>query len=199
MRKLLLAGGIGIALVGAFVAGRKTGATEEEHYVPRRGWILTETAQRTPDGGVLMIGDSLTERSGFATHCGMPVFNAGVSMAKAQDMRWAARTLAEELTPDLTVVALGTNDVLMETPIADFRREMTEMLAELPKPMTLVSVPELPENKDAAQPYNAVIAELARQPGIKLVEPIAYETSDGVHQSPAGAQTWRAAIEASCQ
>lgn len=198
MKKLLLAGGIGIAMIGAFVAGRQTAPDEAELYIPRRGWVLTEQAQRTPDGGVLMIGDSLTERSGFATLCGKPVFNAGVSMAKAQDMRWAARTLAEELKPVLTVVALGTNELLTETPIADFRREMTEMLAELPRPLTLVSIPKLPEHEKAAQPYNAVIAELARQPGVKLVEPIAYETSDRVHQSPAGAQTWRAAIEASC-
>lgn len=198
MRSILLGVGVVLALIGTFIAGRATTPTEAESYVPRRAWILVEAARRTPDGGVLMIGDSLTERSGFVTLCDMPVFNAGVSMARTEDMRLSALKLAEELKPDLTVVALGANDARMATSLDVYRQEMTEMLSELPRPLMLVSLPSLPGYEDMVKPYNAILLALAQQEKLALIEPIRYEVSDGLHQSPAGAYEWRKTIEKSC-
>ncbi|QZH75420.1 MAG: SGNH/GDSL hydrolase family protein [Erythrobacter sp.] len=200
MNKLFLAGGIGVALIGAltggFAAGRWSAPDEREQYILRRAWVLTEQAQRTPQGGALLIGDSLTERSGFQTLCGLPVFNAGVSMARLSDMVEAGPELARSLQPELTMVALGTNDARRGMSLAAWREEMDRLLGNLPRPLIVVSLPAM---QAEAAPFNAALVELADKHGAVLVPPIAYETSDGLHQSPAGAVTWREAVAESCR
>lgn len=111
---LCLVGIVGLA--SGYFLGRQSAPDALESYIARRAWVLEEEANRSPDRLALLICDSLTDQAGVHTLCGAPVFNTGVSAATAKQMPNTS-LLVDRLRPSMSFVAVGTNDVRLETPL----------------------------------------------------------------------------------
>lgn len=186
--------------VGAFVAGRESAPGATETYIPRRAWIIEESAKRTPPGAVLLVGDSLTERSGVTSLCGQPVFNAGISSATLHDLAAMALRLKGELAPARVFLAIGTNDARLGTDPAAFEREYRALVAGFaPLPVVVVPIPAVGQGAVVSP---QAVAELNRRieriPATRHLAPFAVPTVDGVHPTVAGAAQWREHVAGGC-
>lgn len=72
--------------------------------------IVLNRAEDFPVGGVLLIGDSTVERLHLPELCGLPVFNAGISGARADQVQPVVKPLLDRLKPKMVIVAVGAND-----------------------------------------------------------------------------------------
>ncbi len=184
-------------------------ASETAFYVSRKWVSLDQQADKAPRGIALLIGDSITENAWVPTLCGYPAFNAGISGARVWNMIGPAKDLAMRIDPAVIVVALGTNDVRRrETPVARFARDYEALLAPLAgRRLILVAVPPIHLRDAVSQNSvsraiareNAAIARIAdAHRALFVAPPAAFPTVDGVHPTPAGSETWKAAIQTAC-
>lgn len=72
--------------------------------------VILSQAEQMPKGGVLVIGDSITERVRFDRLCGLPALNAGISWATSRDWLVDADKVISAARPSIVVVEIGAND-----------------------------------------------------------------------------------------
>jgi lysophospholipase L1-like esterase len=128
--------------------------------------IVMHRADDFPQGGVLLIGDSTAERLHLPEICGTPVFNAGISGARADQLAPIAKPLIEKLAPRTVIVMAGTNDRIQNDPWQD------DIAGFAPRGAVVVGVP----------------VALAQANGWRVVDalPASLLAADGIHHSPAG-------------
>ncbi|WP_174273740.1 SGNH/GDSL hydrolase family protein [Sphingomonas bacterium] len=210
MRLSLLLVGIGAAslgaVAGAFAIHRIDGAKAIRFAIARRIGAIDEQARRAPEGAVLVVGDSIAERSGLTSLCGRAVFNGGVSSATAEDVADHARGWIASLHPSIVIVALGMNDAKADVPAAPDRFEgAVRAIAATGVPTGLAAITRL-EDKPAAAGFsqaridalNTRLAAIAAALHAPLAPSIAAPTEDGVHPTDAGRRQWRANLERAC-
>jgi len=157
-----------------------------------RGLAIQSHLDQIGPGAALVIGDSIVERQAFGTLCGLPVINAGIGRATAEDALAFGPMVSVRAKPAITIVAIGTNDSMQRRASADFRRDF-RLLLDRTMPDMVVGV------RDPR--IDALIQSEADRAGAAYVppeEPAAIQTVDGVHPSPLGARSWQAAIERHC-
>jgi hypothetical protein len=104
-----------VALAVAFALGLGAGAlkwrgsAEQFHREARMAAILSQASQMQP-GGVLVIGDSVTERVRMPFLCGKPALNAGIGWSTSKDWLPDARKVIAAARPSIIVVETGPND-----------------------------------------------------------------------------------------
>lgn len=76
----------------------------------RDRWVNLQRAEDFPKGGVLLIGDSTAHRLHLPTLCGLPVFNAGMSGAKVEEIAPSIAPLTAKLRPAAVIVSMGQNN-----------------------------------------------------------------------------------------
>lgn len=193
---LLCVGAIsGLAL--GYVHWRRTGPS---HFDARTAVILDQ-ARSFPPGGVVVFGDSLVERQRLTMLCGLPVLNAGVSGARITDVAAFAEQVASAARPSLSIVAVGTNDVIQgpaPTWLADYR----VLLAGIgPSVRAIVGI-GLAHQNQAAVAMDKVLRREARDRHIRFIEALPAKPGlfldDGVHHSAAGKAIWQANLAAIC-
>lgn len=210
MRALLVAVAVLAAGLGGVAAGRFLRRPPDAlTYVNLRPGVLEQQAKLAPDGQILIVGDSITERSAVRELCGRPVFNAGVSWAQLHDVGSMARSLVADLRPSAVYLALGTNDARLSgpTPTHEWAGEYEALIRSVaPAPVVIVPIPTMgdggrrPEYWDPehARALNTLLPGIARRTGATLIPRPAISTVDGVHPSPAGAAAWRNDLETGC-
>lgn len=107
--RIALAAFVALLLGLSLGAWKWRGSAEQFHQQARISVILAQ-AQQMPPGGILVIGDSITERVRFDTLCGKPALNAGISWATSKDWLPVARQVIAAARPSVVVVSIGTND-----------------------------------------------------------------------------------------
>jgi lysophospholipase L1-like esterase len=177
-------------------------------YLRKKHWALTRQAAVAPAGGVLLIGDSISEQAWVPMLCGKPVLNAGVSAARARDMIGLAHDLATRLKPSIAIVAIGTNDAGWgRTPADRFEQDYRALAAPLsPARLIFVGIPPVEPgkiNSTSVDPAarladNAVIQRLAQTQGATFAYPAVMPTEEGIHPTPEGTRMWVATIERAC-
>lgn len=197
-----------IAGYTGFAIGRQP--DDVSAYIRRRPWIIEQAAPLRPAGDVLLIGDSIAERSGIESLCGRPVFNAGISGARLEDVDDLGKRLSTELHPSRTVIEIGTNDASKRymTDPAKWRDRYIALIRALRGvPITLVPAPAIESGKSVSKNIdashldrlNAELPAIAKATGAKLLARPVAATTDGVHLSREGAAEWRAALTPACQ
>lgn len=151
-----------------------------------RRFVTLNRAANFPDAGLLAIGDSTIERQYLKNICNLPVFNAGLSSGRSDQILPMLPQLIKELRPSMIVVGLGANDVAQSRDF-DFGQ-----LKSLPKGSLIVGV-------TSAKQLNGELRKFADSIGHKFVEPIPETmTSDGIHLNKAGQSEWVRRVEESC-
>jgi lysophospholipase L1-like esterase len=184
----------------AYLAGRESVPDGTESYIGRRAWILGEAAERAPKGQILLVGDSLSERSGVTTLCGQQVFNAGISSATLHDLAPLAAKLKASLQPSEVFIALGTNDARLGTDPAAFEAEYRALVGAMePLRVVIVSLPAVGAGAEIAPEQVAALnRRLQAIPVAKLLPSFTVPTVDGVHPTVEGAALWREKVSAGC-
>jgi lysophospholipase L1-like esterase len=214
MRRVILplvAAAIGLMAGGAAQHHRdKSPLREAANYRERKMVSLRQEAEKAPPGVTLLIGDSIAERAWVPTICGRPIFNAGISSARVQDMVDPARELAAKIKPDRIIVALGVNDIndWASTSPADFERAYRELLSGVgSQPITLVAVQPIEQGKPISNGMNAsmigsenvIIRRIASERRATFVDSLpVMPTGDGAHPTVEGGRMWVANIERAC-
>lgn len=172
--------GLVLAVLACLVLGvglgalKWRGSQEDYHRFARMQAILAQ-AQQMPNGGVLVIGDSITEMVRFDRLCGLPALNAGIGWSTSRDWVPDAPKVIRAVHPSIVVLAVGTNDG--GDWHDDYRR--------LAKLSTFAVVPSDP-------------ARAAFVRSIIRAVPAPTSTVDGKHPDAAGAKQWIAAVEQGC-
>jgi hypothetical protein len=191
-----------------FAVGRKT-ETELRQYISRRKGILKLAAQDFPSGGVLILGDSITERAYLPTLCDRPVFNAGISFAGVGDIVDVAGKLIAEIKPSAVIIAIGVNDTAAGRVVDndDWERDYRELLgAAKGIPVGVVGIMPVtgftgysrPDSADI-KVKNQIISRIARQQHLAFAPPLgAISTFDGLHPDRTGYTAWRHQVALAC-
>jgi len=209
MKRVLLALG---AVVLSGYAGFAFGSRPDDvaAYVRRRPWIIEQSANLRPPGDVLLIGDSIAERSGLETLCGRSVFNAGVSAARLEDIDALALRLARDLKPSTVIIEIGTNDanIARRTDPAAWKARYVALIRAIQAaPVILVPAPAIEPGKSGSSAINpthldrlnGLLPSIARETGARLLERPIVDTLDGVHLSRRGAEQWRGYLAPACK
>jgi lysophospholipase L1-like esterase len=162
--------------------------------------VLLWRANDMAPGGVLVLGDSITDRQQIVSLCGVPVFNAAISHAKAEDILPMADALVARTRPSRLVLELGANDLLVAdpTPLARYQAEMERLAGLAPRPI-IVALPTDPHFLAQAQAGNAYLRRLASTTGGVFVEPLPTAmTVDGVHLNAPGRMEFKRGVNAAC-
>lgn len=100
-----------------FIAGIALGATagfarwhEPFDRYARDRTVILNRADDAPTGGVILMGDSIVHRLNLTELCGLPVFNAGMSGARTDQIAPLVDPLIAKLKPRLVIMSTGTND-----------------------------------------------------------------------------------------
>lgn len=126
---------LGVAAGVALGALKWRGSAEAFHREARMAVILAQ-ARQMPPGGVLVIGDSVTERVRFDRLCDRPALNAGISWATSKSWLPDARKVIAAARPSIVVVEIGTND---QGRFAAERRQLTRLATfTVPPPRSTV-------------------------------------------------------------
>jgi len=207
---LLALTGVGLvsALTG-FEIGQRPAGNDSAAYVRRRPVVLLDQAKSYQHGGVLVIGDSISERSGISTLCGLPVFNAGISSARTKDLADLTPKLVAEIKPTLVFIALGTNDANAARPTAidEWQKQYEALVRSVGRvPVVLAAAPMIERGKERSSQFdtrriaamNARLPSIAARFGAVFVTAAPTSTMDGVHPDTAGAETWRGNLARGC-
>jgi hypothetical protein len=177
-----------LAIVSALISGLAAGlaygffrwhwSLQSGHWIERMGAIMAQAAQ-TPRGGVVVIGDSITEYNHFAALCGRPALNAGIAWARTADWVDPAPRVVKTARPSLVVLAIGFND--NDDPVwrANYRR-----LAALTGARLAVGTDH--PSKDA---FIRTVLPMVPRPSV---------AKHGRHPDPLGAAEWRNNINRGC-
>jgi lysophospholipase L1-like esterase len=174
---------------------------------PKRHSVESVLAEARYATGIVVIGDSLVEDAKLPSKlCGLPIINAGIGGARASNFISIAEEMtAQQATPQLIVVALGTNDSL-SLYRSDFRAAYRLLIDSLPNvPLALgIPSPVSPlmsdgsradlikmsgidkEIRDAAAYKRAMLIDLGTIQG--------FETRDGIHPTEKARLLWDRAI-----
>lgn len=155
--------------IGIGAAKWRGSAVDHSHQEARVKAILAQ-ARQMPSGGVVVIGDSITEQMRLETLCGLPALNAGITWATSADWLPHAQAVIEAAKPSIVILALGTNDQA----IGPEYRQLAK-LADF-----------------AVQPANKSVSAVIR------AAPAPTSTSDGIHPDLEGAEQWKRNVEALC-
>jgi lysophospholipase L1-like esterase len=166
------------------------------------------------DDPVIVLGDSNVEASTLPRSlCNHPVVNAGLNGAStASDLGiWLAEALAGRRAA-MIVVALGTNDAFIPTPLSKERfaesyGALLARLSTLTPQLVVLAIPQIearsrltalqPEAARIIDAYNSILPEIAGKNGATFAalpampEP---HTIDGVHLNAAGYLVWDKAV-----
>jgi len=201
--------GIGALLAGASYLRKETVADSHRQ---ARQLVVHYTLSRL-DQPIVIVGDSLTEASTLPrTYCGHPVIDAGLNGAStSSDLgTWLIEAL-DGRRAGAILVALGTNDALLEHSGQDFETSYAALLAQLAKVTDHLAVLGIPAievrgrvsaelQKQAMgriDAFNALLPALAGKSGASFVAlpPMpAPHTIDGVHLDAAGYAVWDDAV-----
>lgn len=209
-RLLILAFAV-IALVAvSFWLGRRSlvPLLNTGHINARHGMLWQQAEDMAP-GGVLVVGDSITEMTGVPTLCGRPVLNAGIGATTVADWTGKVAPLVARARAGLVVIALGTNDASRSRAFdADAWRDAVRgLIAEAGDvPVLLVEPPfadearsngDIPADRLGAQ--RAVLRGLVRD-GVRLVPATSFagHAPDGIHPDRVGRERWRQALAGAC-
>lgn len=139
--------------------------------------VILGRAEDFPAGGALLIGDSTAELLYLPELCGLPVFNAGISGARADQILPIAEPLMDRLKPALVVVMAGANDKEQGDPWEN------DLVALTPEGAIVVDVPPA----------------LAARHGWRLIEPLpAAMLRDGIHANAIGRAELKRRFAAAC-
>jgi acyl-CoA thioesterase-1 len=131
------------------------------------------------------------------------VLNLSKSGGRAADVLVRQVPLLEalEVTPDLVTCAVGANDVIRRTPLAQIERELCEIVARLP-PGSVVGT--LPHGlwRERAEHLNQVIRAAAAEAGVRVADVYAHTgppwegkfAEDRFHPGALGYADWAAAF-----
>lgn len=100
---------IGVLAGGALGALKWRRSAEQFHREARMAVILAQAGEMSP-GGVLVIGDSVTERVKFDRLCGRPALNAGISWSTSNDWLPDVHAVIAAARPSVIVLEIGSND-----------------------------------------------------------------------------------------
>ena len=107
----------------------------EGHYRDRCSQFR-QTAQQAPAGGIVILGDSLTEGHPATTLAGLPVINQGISgdMLTRPDGGLLRRLdLVGLARPAHVFVLIGINDIIFgQRVVTDIERDLTTLIGDLP-------------------------------------------------------------------
>lgn len=197
MKKRLIAVVAGLAAVGAAYAYRAP--ITEAYAVEARRFRLADAT--TDPNAILIVGDSIVDRSAPESLCGRPVINAGLSGSGvrewlSEDVGFPART---------AVVALGLNDARAETNVHQWRADYEALIDRLGKDR-IVLVQIMPfEAADFSEPVrlslNREIQAVGEERHLRVIAPLPSAqglTMDGLHFNSRGTSAWRAQIESLC-
>jgi lysophospholipase L1-like esterase len=104
---------------------------------------------------------------------GSRLVNAASDLATARAALRDQAPIVEEVRPDVVAAILGTDDVVDKTPLTTFRREFSALIARVAAKSGRVLVGNLPAigiTRAGAAPYNAVIADVAAEYHVQLVD-----------------------------
>lgn len=108
---IFFAVGLAIGVTGGVSAGYSRWHEPFDRFADARRAIMNR-AEDAPKGEILLIGDSIIHRLYLPELCGHPVFNAGMSGARADQIEPLLDPLIDKLKPRLIIMAAGTNDAV---------------------------------------------------------------------------------------
>lgn len=210
---------LAVLLVFALFLG-VSGADAHE-YLPTRANFLKNLAPQIKNsgGGVILIGDSLTDGLWLPEIKGMQVFNAGIGSNNLDGALQYGVQLAKESGAKVAVVCIGVNDASrhQDFSVSEWARRYERLLSELTGAgikvyaSTILPVESGKGLGDAffdperIRQMNDAIREIAEQRSISLIDSNAAfagpdgampkgMTVDGVHLSLPAYDKWRALL-----
>ena len=205
---------IAVAVIFGEVRARHVDSRRAELiYFEKRSRALLYQARQRPSGGVIALGDSITELTHFTELCGRPALNAGMTGARLEDIVPLADRIVPIVQPDIVAVAIGINDSRKNyhTPIAAWESAYRRLLKKLAgRRVILIEIQPVEDGKPVGSDYfdrasiaerNRVIRRLGRSFHIPVVAaPASAEglTEDGAHPNPEGARRWLARVADAC-
>lgn len=178
------------------------------HFNARQS-MLRQQAEDSAAGGILLIGDSITEMTLMPALCGRPVLNAGIGATTVADWSGWVAPLAARARPGLVVIALGTNDAGRSRRFdADSWRDAVRgLIAEAGGvPVLLVEPPSVDEARsngdilgERLATQRAVLRGLVRD-GVRVIPATSFagHAPDGIHPDRIGRERWRQALAGAC-
>lgn len=176
-------------------------------HINARHGMLWQQAEDAAPGGVLLVGDSITEMTSVPVLCGRPVLNAGIGATTVADWQGKVAPLVARARPGLVVIALGTNDASRSRPFEanGWRDAIRGLVAEADGvPVWLVEPPLV----DAGRSNGDILGErLAAQrtalrglAGVRVISAVSFagHTPDGIHPDRVARERWRQALAAAC-
>lgn len=196
-----------LTLLCGFAAGLAAGRARWRTSLPIaqgvRAQVIGYQAKSALRGSVMLVGDSLTERTQVSQLCGRPVFNAGISGAKVADLRAVLLPVVAAAKPSAVVIGVGTNDVRSGTPRERFQADLHALAGFSPHTAALIGISDLPGDKTRSREFNAIVKAEAQRRRIAFIEPMppreGYFLDDGIHHSPLGSVVWRSRLDIGCR
>ncbi len=131
------------------------------------------------------------------------VLNLSRSGGRAADVLTRQLPLMEALDvpPDLVTCAVGANDVVRRTPLAQIEGELREIIARLPPGSVVATLPQ-GLGRERTEPLNALIRSAAAEAGLRVADVYAHTgppwegkfAEDRFHPGALGYAHWAAAF-----
>jgi len=146
-------------------------------------------ATRSGAPAYLIFGDSLTEIGRWPSMCGHEPVPAGISGASSDTWLPHAKAIADSLKPEFVVLALGTNDLLMQGRLGPYEQLASSLAGHRLVAVPVHNMPTVPQ--EAVREANRRITKTAAH----AAETIVAVTTDGVHLTAEDYTRWFEAIE----
>jgi GDSL-like lipase/acylhydrolase family protein len=177
-----------------------------------RSTAMLQQAQDFPDGGVMIVGDSVTEFTYIPTLCGKPVFNAGLAGSQASDWKYRLPQMLEVTKPAIVIFALGRNNAKRAVTFRPevWREDYRTLIAQAHEAKVVILGVQPAEanglvsgsyDEALARSINGRTAALASQLDLQFIEPLSTtvgKTYDGVHLNGEGRREWVERLAAAC-
>ena len=182
---------IGLFLIIGFSIGFLSGAIKwrrEGHmHIEVRETAILAQARQMQSGGVLVLGDSLTEFAKFDSLCGLPALNAGIGGATTDQILEIAPDIIDASRPKIIFVAIGNNDSDTE----QWREHYRNLLA-LAKPDVVVGLTDNPQ----------MTKFISEQKQVHYVKPMPLNAEnflpDNLHHTAEGSRQYISNLESAC-
>ena len=180
------------------------------NYIAQRQYVLASQARGVEPGRVLIIGDSIAERSPLTSFCGQPIFNAGVSSIRVEEVINHAQKMRSMTKPAVVVFSIGVNDAMtgLATPNTLWEKHYRQLVSSAACARTILmeimptgknAEGEFPRDNADIREKNKIITRIAQDTASMVIEaPATIDTLDGVHLTPAGYRTWMAGMNDAC-